>query len=105
MAREQEPSTAVRTDAAAKAALGQMGAALAPAMRALYDAELEPVRRVLGQQAAADALAEGHALTLEHVLAAALAWLARPPVARACGDPPDDAHGEPDARIAASGLG
>jgi predicted ATPase/DNA-binding CsgD family transcriptional regulator/Tfp pilus assembly protein PilF len=75
-AAEGESERAIRLNSAAVAAVQTLGAVLAPAMRAVYDAQLAPARRALGERAAAVAEAVGRAMTLETAVEEALARLA-----------------------------
>jgi predicted ATPase/DNA-binding CsgD family transcriptional regulator len=73
---EGEAARALRLDAAGSAAIESLGARLAPAMRAVYDAQLAPARRVLGRDGALAAREAGRVLTLEQAIDEAVAWLA-----------------------------
>ncbi len=69
---------AVRLRASAEASAEALGVVPARPMRELWDAQLEPARRALGEQGEAAAVAAGRALTLEQAADEALAWLAAP---------------------------
>ena len=80
-AAEGEWERALRLDACARATLQQIGALLAPPMRAAYDAQLAPARSGLGERSAAVAEAMGRAMTFEAAVDEALSWLAGPAAA------------------------
>jgi DNA-binding CsgD family transcriptional regulator len=75
---ERDPDRAVRLDAAARDFLELVGARLAPPMRALYDRQLAPASKMLGEDRAAIAEAAGRAMTLEQAVGEALKWLSEP---------------------------
>jgi predicted ATPase/DNA-binding CsgD family transcriptional regulator len=77
-AAKGEWERAVRLDASARATLQQIGAVLAPPMRMVYDAQLAPARRALGERSAAVAEATGRAMTFEAAIDEGLAWLSGP---------------------------
>ena len=94
-AAEGEWERAVRLDASARATLQQIGAVLAPPMRMVYDAQLTPARRALGERSAAVAEATGRAMTFEAVIEEALAWLSDSAAPDAPSEPPIQADDRP----------
>jgi predicted ATPase/DNA-binding CsgD family transcriptional regulator len=67
---------AIRLHGSATATVQTLGAVLAPAMRAVYDAQLAPARHALGERSAAEADALGRAMPFEDAVEEALVWLA-----------------------------
>jgi DNA-binding CsgD family transcriptional regulator len=78
VAIEGEAARAICLDAAGRAALGSLGARLAPPMRALYDRQLTAARDTLGEDGVVVAEATGRAMTLEQAVDEALEWLGQP---------------------------
>jgi non-specific serine/threonine protein kinase len=116
VAAENEPERALHFDGAGHAALELLGTPLAPAMRALYNQQLQPANAALGPERATAAVAAGRALTLDEAVDEALAWLdasidageaGRPtaPDPRASAPPHDDpAHHDPAIGAAPGGV-
>jgi predicted ATPase/DNA-binding NarL/FixJ family response regulator len=75
-AAQGEFERAIRLNASATATIETIGAVLPPAMQAVYDSQLAPARRALGEQGAADADAMGRKMTLDAAVDEALTWLA-----------------------------
>jgi DNA-binding CsgD family transcriptional regulator len=97
-ADEGDAERAVSLETVATATLRKLDVAQGRAMRATYEAHLEPARRLLGEVGVWAAEARGRATTLEAAVAEALAWLAAAvtlpePADRpspACATTPDD---------------
>jgi predicted ATPase/DNA-binding NarL/FixJ family response regulator len=87
-AAQGEPERAIQQNASAAATVQSLGAVLAPAMRAVYDSQLEPARRELGEEQTAVAEATGRAMTFEAAIEEALVWLADSPAPPESSVPP-----------------
>ena len=88
VAAQGEHARAIRLNASAGATIERLGAVLAPAMGAVYDAQLEPSRSALGERSVAEANALGGAMPFEDAVAEALAWLAESAAPSPSPEPP-----------------
>jgi predicted ATPase/DNA-binding CsgD family transcriptional regulator len=97
-AAERDWERAVRLGGSAEASAEAMGVGPARPIRELWDAQLEPARRALGDRGESAAVTAGRALTLDQAVDEALAWLANAERSTQVGTGP--AHEEPPLPVA-----